>query len=117
MRDEDTRDILRGDGIHLTPRGGELAAREKKQTGSKQQQQHQQPKTISQLGHHQYPHPHQRKNSRILVHPKKIGRTFIGKGGVNIKKSRKNTLYQSTYMIKKKTQTIRESQPKGSNNT
>ena len=28
MRDEDTRDTLRGDGIHLTPRGGEIAARE-----------------------------------------------------------------------------------------
>ena len=63
MRDEDTRDILRGDGIHLTPRGGEIAARE-----INKQQQQQQPKTTNHQGHRQNPHPW--NNRRILEHPK-----------------------------------------------
>ena len=88
MRDEDTRDILRGDGIHLTPRGGEIAAREinKLVTNNNNNNNNNNPKQQTTKVTANIPIPIPETTAESWYIPRKTGSTIIGKGGANIRK-------------------------------
>ena len=87
MRDEDTRDILRGDGIHLTPRGGEIAAREiNKLVANNNNNNNNNPKQQTTKVTANIPIPIPETTAESWYIPKKTGSTIIGKGGANIRK-------------------------------
>ena len=84
MRDEDTRDILRGDGIHLTPRGGEIAAREINKLVTNNNNNNPKQQTTKVTANIPIPIPETTAESWYI--PRKTGSTIIGKGGANIRK-------------------------------
>ena len=86
MRDEDTRDILRGDGIHLTPRGGEIAAREINKLVANNNNNNNNPKQQTTKVTANIPIPIPETTAESWYIPKKTGSTIIGKGGANIRK-------------------------------
>ena len=86
MRDEDTRDILRGDGIHLTPRGGEIAAREINKLVANNNNNNNNPKQQTTKVTANIPIPIPETTAESWYIPKKTGSTIIGKCGANIRK-------------------------------
>ena len=109
MRDEDTRDILRGDGIHLTPRGGEIAAREiNKLVANNNNNNNNNPKQQTTKVTANIPIPIPETTAESWYIQKKQAAPSSEKAERTSEKSRKSTPYQSTYTTKRKTQMNRE---------
>ena len=90
LREEDVHEIIRGDGIHLTPRGGEITAKiinnlVNNNINNNNQEAQQPTKVTANI-----PRPQPETTSEKWRIPQKTASTIIGKGGINIRRLQEN---------------------------
>ena len=115
MRAEYTQDTLRGDSIDLTPRGGELAAREINKLVANNNKSNPKQQATKVTANIPISIPGTTAESWYI--PEKQAAPSLENAEWIQEKSRINTQYQYTYMTSKKTLMTRESQSKDSNKT